>query len=223
MIDIAVITAPRLKPTVGRMLQGFKYLPSRPDKIHVFAEPDTHFIEHPFIEVHQNSEKMGCFKNFDQAYEYLINNGDSKYILVLSDDMKYKSGWIKKAVAIADGLTKFGYVALYTPKGLKWAFENNPQNEVIKLNRGWGKGGWGGLYLMTRESAKKILSHKFYQDHKENYRENQQFDECIKETCFQLELDQYYINPSLFDHVGETSTIGHEHRSMDKGLNYERS
>ncbi len=228
MIDlsIAILTAPRLKDTARRMLLGMRFVTNRPEVIHLFAEPGSVFPDLDFIEVHQNERTMGCFRNFDQAHRYLIEETDSEWILVMSDDVKYRESWIVRAEEYVNKLKHspdFGYLALYTPVGMKQFFSRNPHKEIIYLNRGWGKGGWGGLYLMRRETAQRMINTKVYQNHKDTYTKNQQFDECVKEAFMELGLDQFYVNPSLFDHVGMTSTIGHNHRALDKGLNWGRN
>ena len=226
-LAIAMVTAPRRKDTARRSILSLRFADNRPKKIHIFAEPNSPIPTVDFVQIHQNEETLGCFRNFHQAHRWLLDNTTADWILVLSDDMKGKDTWIRRAgeyvSRISSSVENFGYLALYTPLGMKQFFKNDPQLEIIELNRGWGRGGWGGLYLMPRKSAEKILASRFYTEHLENYEKNQQFDECMKEACLELGLSQYYVNPSLFDHVGITSTIGHEYRKLDKGLNFGRN
>lgn len=226
-LAMGVITAPRIKDTAKRMLLGLKTVKHIPKKIHVFAEPNAPVPDDNLLVVHQNETQLGCFKNFYHTHKWLLENTACDYILVLADDVKYKSTFIQKAFEHIQqiNIERMGYLALYTPSGMRQFFNDvhGRTPERVILNYGFGGGGWGGCYLMHRKNATRIFRHHAMLDHYENYKANQQFDEIVKECCHQLRLNQYYINPSLFDHIGVTSTIGHQYRAIDKGLNHPRA
>jgi hypothetical protein len=154
---------------------------------------------------------IGCFKHYYRVLEHLTKS-DADVIGIVSDDVVYCKNWHVKALEhINDGV---GFVACYTPKGL--ADRHGWKTGVHELNLGWAKS-WGGCYLFKREVAIELLKHPFILDHLNNYEKNQQIDHAIPEAMYQMELNQLYIVPSLTNHIGVESTIGHKHRDIDKG------
>lgn len=218
MFDIGIIAAPRSKNMLEITVPSIRYA-GFTDDIHVFAEPET-FIGNIDVEVHENIERLGCFKNYHNALSWLVENSNNPYIIVFSDDFIYSRGTCNALLnRLYDCDYDWGYHALYTPSGMRY---------LTKVKRGWNEvqGGWkksyGGLYVYQTHIAKKIIEHDFYQNHLHNYEANQQIDHAIPETVFQLGLAQYFHNPSFADHIGFESTIGHKHTDREKGLNFKR-
>lgn len=207
MFQLGIITAPRKDPTINRSIKSLRETGYN-GVINIYAEPHELNIDDKGVIIKKNKETLGCFKNFDNALKDLIKEG-SEYICVLSDDMVYHRMLLKKI-----RFEKNSYCALYTPTGM---MRHRLKKGWSTLNLGWANA-WGGLYVMHRDTAIKIVEHEFYIDHLENYKANQQIDHCIPEVCYQLGINQYYHNPSLTDHVGFHSTIGHKHTKNDKGL-----
>lgn len=217
MVEVAIITAPRQQPTIGQSIKALRY-GGHDGVIHVFAEPGSVDPGQDGVEWHQNEETLGCFGNYHHALSWLVENKTGPYVAVLSDDFTYKRNCFKQMPLPQRTM---GYLALYTPTGMR-SMIGRRRGELTVVNRGWGNA-WGGLYVFEIDVARKILAHKFYQEHLENYEANQQIDHCIPEVCHRLNLNQYYPNPSLAQHIGNTSTIGHTHTQNERGLNFSKN
>jgi len=57
-------------------------------------------------------------------------------------------------------------------------------------------------------------------NHLENYEANQQIDLAIPESVFQMGLKQMFHVPSLMNHIGHSSTIGHKHTHDNVGAGW---
>jgi hypothetical protein len=216
-IDFAIITAERETPTIYKSVESLRRV-GYSGFIPIIAEPNANYEAIDGTNYLFNKTTLGCFKNFDRALKYLIKNSDAKYICVLSDDFLYTKDLFKNLSKILHN-DNLGYAALFTPEHMR----NQPCNVRKfgwnKVNLGWGTS-WGGLYVFKKDTAKEIIKWEFYQNHLENYSLNQQIDHCVPEVCFQMGLDQWYHNPSLADHIGYNSTIGHEHTKLSRGLRF---
>lgn len=212
MVEIGIITTPR--DTINKSIESLRQ--SYTQVINIYAEPGEYNIKDKGVNLKINKKQLGCFGNYHNALSDLIKT-DKEHVLVLSDDFIYTKGIFKKVPFHGN----YGYYALFTPKGMTHPPCRLNKRGWNKINMGW-KTSFGGLYLMKTEVAKQILSHPFYLNHLNNYERNQQIDHCIPEVCYQLKLDQWYSNPSLSNHIGFTSTIGHIHSKETSGLNFRR-
>jgi len=154
---------------------------------------------------------VGCFKHYYRVLTDLCKS-DSEYVAVFSDDVIYFNGWLERAL---QGFTEgVGYVACYVPTELAKRHE---------MAQGWNeiKGGWndvyGGGFVYKRETALKLLQHPFILNHLANYEANQQIDLAIPQAMFEMGLKQMFHVPSLMNHIGHTSTIGHKHTYDNRG------
>ncbi len=158
---------------------------------------------------------VGCFKHYYRVLTDVCNS-DADYVGVFSDDILYRESWIQTAISMLDN-TDVGFAACFVPIGVAQRY-------------GWGngwhqlKGGydaaWGGGYLFRKEVALKLLQHPFILNHRDNYEKNQQIDHAIPEAIYRMGLKQMFFVPSLIDHIGVTSTIGHDYRNIDRGVGW---
>ena len=218
MIEVAIITAPRNSSTLNKSVRSLRYAGFN-DVITIYAEPGQY---EPTVGTNllKNKKKLGCFGNYHNALSNTVLT-DKPYVLILSDDFIYTRLTYKKITNDAQKFGQFGYMALFTPKGMTHPPCNLRKKRWSAINMGW-KTSFGGQYLIRTEVARKILEHDFYKQHLENYTQNQQIDHCIPEVCYQMELDQWYHNPSLCQHIGLESTIGHVHSKETLGLNFRK-
>jgi hypothetical protein len=157
---------------------------------------------------------VGCFKHYYRCLEHLTQS-DADIVGVFSDDMLYVRNWHNKAIQHMG--KDVGFVSCFVPKGL--AHRYTWRRGVHELNKGWAAS-WGGGYLFKREVAIELLQHPFMLNHRDNYKANQQIDHAIPEAIYQMGLKQLYIVPSLMNHIGKSSTIGHSWREIDKGAGW---
>lgn len=220
MIELAVITAPRMHPTINQSLKAIRY-GGYNGKIHIFAEPDIDLLYlDPLFSVHRNETKLGCFGNYNRALTWMVENSEAEYIAVLGDDFDWKRATFIMAEQAVKRLNKLGYAALYTPQGvgIRWKLQGGWQ----EINLGWGNT-WGGNYVFKKDVAKQIIDHPYYQKHLETYKKNEQVDHCIPEVIHQLGLNQYFHTPSFCDHIGKISTIGHQHTQNERGWKFKKN
>jgi len=211
VLDIAIITTPRGKNTIDNSI-GYLRRAGFNELIHVFAEPGSR-IDSPGVKIHHNPIQLGCFKNYHKALKTMIDITNKPYISVLSDDFIYN----KHTYSILENsLTKDGYYAIYSPIGMKSLLPNKGWN---KVNMGWGNA-YGGLYVFPVEIARRIINNDYYRNHLNKYEKNQQIDHCIPEVCMIEGINQYYHIPSLSDHTGYKSTIGHKHTGRERGIKF---
>jgi len=175
------------------------------------------------ISVHHDEDKsLGCFRNFHKALTAAIDSG-ADIVGQIPDDMLFQKGWQKDVLKyLNDDL--LGYLALYVPKGLgeRYKFTKG----INEINGGWASS-WGGCYLMPRESAKQLVSHTFYQRHLQNdfsrdeqrklynYAPNKRIDHVVPHVMHLIGLKQLYYVPSVCEHIGMKSTIGHKHTDAE--------
>ena len=213
MFQIGIITSPRKDPTLNSMLTSLRKVGYK-EKVFIYSEPQELTVKDQNVEIKMNDKQLGCFGNFNNALNDLIKVSPHEFICVFSDDFIFSSrmfSWIRHSWD--------GYYALYTPKGIRNQFQM--KRGWNKINEGWANI-WGGNYMMCKAVAEMIIKHPFYQDHLKNYETNQQIDHCIPEVCHQLKLNQYFHNPSLTNHIGIESTIGHKHSTHEEGLNFRK-
>ena len=182
--------------------------------VDVVLYPDGCDLDYHFFPSKPTETRIGCFKNYARALTDLCNS-DADIVSVLPDDlMWYKGG----ADTIMDGIAStnnIGYCAAYTPHLL---------GKRERMRRGWNevKGGYyssyGGAYFFPTDVARQVVAHPFFVNHRDNYAPNQQIDHCIPEVMHQLGKVQMFHAPSLVNHIGMTSTIGHRHTSSERAF-----
>jgi len=197
-ITIGYITCPRAEDYLGKSVLSLEN-----------SDWDWEYLIYE-----DKNKELGAFKNYHRALTDLIEVANSDYILVSSDDIVFCHNWVWYA---KQRMNENSVVALYVPKGMT-AIQNIRQGWNL-INEGWEKS-YGGQYLMHKDTAKRIVEHPAWIDHYENYTANQQIDHILPEVCYQLEVDQWYSNPSLCNHIGYISELGHVHTGNEQGLNF---
>jgi hypothetical protein len=207
-VSVGVMWFPRKDETIKESIRTI-------GKVDVSIYPDCDLT--PPIEgfnVVSLGGNVGCFKHYYRALEHLCNT-DADIVGVSSDDVVYARNWHNKAIQhLNEGA---GFVSCYVPRGL--AHRYTWRRGVHELNKGWSAS-WGGGYLFRKDVALKLLQHPFILNHRDNYKANQQIDHAIPEAIYQMGLKQLYIVPSLMNHIGRNSTIGHSWREIDKGAGW---
>lgn len=158
--------------------------------------------------------RVGCFKHYYRVLADLVATTDTPFVGIIPDDVILATTFAAKCI---DGATGSGYAAGYTPHGM------TRMSARIRIGRGWVtiRGGWGksygGCYVYPREVAQKILSHPYIIAHRDQYKPNKQIDAAIPELMHRLGLTQKMHVPSLADHIGHSSTLGHRATNDERG------
>lgn len=199
-ILIGVTHVPRKVETLVRSIS------TMPKGVSVALYPDGEHHPKAKMPIVRLGENVGCFKHWYRVLNDLCRS-DADVVGIMPDDVRYHSGiWDTVITKLKEQDT--GYVACYLPKGMAARY-------------GWGKGwheckggwatSWGGGYLFPIEVARELVNHPYVIKHRDNYAKNQQIDHAIPEAIHRLGLKQWYHYPSLLQHIGFTSTIGHRH------------
>jgi hypothetical protein len=207
---IGITYVPRKTETVRGSVNSLLEVSAR-HEVDLSFYPDGCEMHHHFVPAYPTPERVGCFRNFARALTHLCESG-ADVVAVMPDDVLY---YPFAFAHISEGLTtqNIGYCAAYTPRLL---------GQRERMKRGWNevKGGYyssyGGGYFFPIDVARAVIAHPFFINHRDNYAPNQQIDHCIPEVVHQLGLRQLFHGPSLIQHVGLTSTIGHKHTSNER-------
>lgn len=221
MIELGMITAPRDESVIARSVASLRGA-GFGQTLHVFAEPGSIPVADPRVEMRYNSERLGCFKNYNHALTTLLAETQQPYVCVLLDDVIYARNlarFLEYTLRQSQGW--FGYYALISIQHEVTLWEQIPEGWFAS-DVGWES--WGGQFVMQTEVAKQMVQHPVYVDHLENYVRNQQIDACVSECFKRMELPRYLHVPSLAEHIGETSTLNHGPLTADrKGFAFDES
>lgn len=204
-LAIAMTTAPRRKPTIHRALPSLREAGFDED-VYVCAEPNT-FKKLPRPDearVHENSSRRGCFGNWKYALQRVLSRTSAQWLLIVQDD----AIWLpRSADVLRDQLRarqdlRTGFLSPYvTSKDVAAEFVDG-WNEY---RGGWNF--WGAVALcLPRNTAEELLRHQRFVEHQGS----QQVDAVVAASMLDLGHPSFVHVPSLVDHIGRTSTIGHD-------------
>ena len=210
MIDIGVITSPRELPTLNISIKTLRKA-GYTGTINIFSEPGLVKVDGGDINIFVHKKKMGAFRNYDYALEFLLVNGNNPLVCVLEDDYIYSPDLMDKIKDINEfsKRAEFGYFNVFTNGYHPRASELFVKEGWNKVELGWHA--WGVGYIFRRDKVKSIREHPYYQEILAE--RNQQIDGTISEVCLRQGLAMYYHNPSLSYSIGYSSTLGHEFRT----------
>lgn len=198
---IWITLAPRPNPTINECLKAIRDAGFN-EKIYIFAEPGDYQIEDENVEVRTNIVKLWCFKNYNNMVEQLLEL-DVEYIATRQDDFIIKPEAYDKFMDMIDHPCTFWYFSYHTRPRLSKYVTKNWWNNIMLWRQAW----WME-YVFRKDVLQAIINHPFYQSHLLTYKKNQQIDACVSEVLKQMNLPNYYHNPSLSTHRWE-STIWH--------------
>lgn len=214
MLAIGMITCPRIgldvQKTIDEVRRGGFHEP-----IHLFCEPGTPDIEpERDLIVHHNPVRLGVLGNWAHCLRWLIKNTSADYLMVCEDDVVYCKGARATWEMHVGQASEVGFWSLYTPR--RDAGLTGNHSGWMARNR--GRDTWGTLAMcFPRSSAERLAAYPPLS----NEDQLQGHTDYIVAECFLLaEIACYYHNPSLVDHVGRVSTIGHNWYDESLGLNF---
>lgn len=109
---VGITTAPRGQYTLSKTVRSLQSDGWNPI---VFAEPKSNLagFEAPIV---QRVEPLGCWHNWYQMANSLLDNTDAKWIMTVQDDMEIATGARNIAERFLNGNPKAGFLSLYTAK-----------------------------------------------------------------------------------------------------------
>ncbi len=215
-LAIAMIAAPRSRPTVDRSLASLRR-GGFTQSIEVFAEPGTDVAPASGVIIHENPSRLGGWQNWRQSATWLLENSTSPFSMVCEDDIELAEDAALGLQHAIDTLPhdRWGFASLYTPR---WNLRNHSPVD------GWQavdlrQGGWGSLtYCFTRESLESLLRCTELQANAPHG----DADVLTIFTFTALKRDCYFHVPSLCDHTGHgISTLGHVHSDETAAVEFQ--
>lgn len=169
------------------------------------------------VRIFLDDGRYGGFKNYDRATRALLDRaGAYDHIVALQDDMVACNQARRIVEMAASGRPEAVHV-LYT------AEQNIPHDKRdergwVHINPGWH--GWGGLFVIPVGIGWRMVDHGFWKNHLTTYKANKQTDACTFETLRLMGVPIFTHVPSLFQHIGIDSTVGHTHNEGAQGYRY---
>lgn len=204
-LTIAMTTAPRRTPTLPRALVSLRAA-GFSEALHLFAEPDTALpdLDDRTI-VHAHDIPQGCFHNWRGAAQHLAALADdASWIMIVQDDAIWS---LDAAELLRKALQEHQdqHTGFLSPYVMGKDVPRNAVDGWHELHSGWEF--WGALALcMKRDAVVQLLEAPRFVNHPTN----QQVDALVAATMLDLGRPSYVHVPSLVDHIGVTSTLGHD-------------
>jgi len=192
---VGITTAPREEPTLEDSLKSIHA--AGWEDVRIFIDGDV--LPPSGYSYTRRSSAAGAFSNWILALqELVVRDPAAKYYLLFQDDVRLCKGARERVEALALP----GIVSLYQSfhqrdKGIHIC---TPPRRFV-----------GALGLaFDRETAHKLLSSWFMIDHRQRTsRNNDYIDGSLGFWCEKNEVPLWIHSPSLIQHTGHTSTLGH--------------
>lgn len=212
-MKIVITNAPRPKPTISKSIAYLRKVGFEQD-ITVFSEPDSPLISLEGVTQQFNKSRLGCFKNFSRALQESLYDG---WIFILQDDARYNRYIQKYLNEFMNLENEAAYLTPYLSTHDALLMDKLPQGFHIH-DKGYEECYWGATIslLIHSKQAKKLLSHPDWKA----YDKEQKVDCLLCHVMKDLNLDQYFYYPSLVDHFGHHSTLGHRSIPGHKGYKF---
>lgn len=219
-LSIGMTYKQRRKETIGKSLNSLRNA-GFTDPVYIFSEPNPGVIPEG-ITVLQNETNLGCSANFLNALSWLVKNTDSEYLAIVQDDVVYyrnaKEEWLKHVAITKETNRNVGYWSLYLATkhrdltvGKDYGF--------LYHEIGWCF--WGALaYIFTRQSATDLINDDQFISMVNGNHKN--VDCAVGTVLLKQGKRCYFSYPSLTNHIGTTSTVGHKHFHMNDGYKFLR-
>lgn len=208
-VEVAITTAPREKPTLQSTIASLVANRIEP---HIFAEPGSELTGIGQLPTHQNATRLGAWHNWIHACQTLLQTTRSDYILTVQDDTVIAEGAIEFLRSVT-WPKDCGMISLYTPGHYT---KMKPGLHKIKTQSLWG----ACAMLFKRDQLQRLLATEVAQNWKgvnslartkpREPWEIANVDTAVGKALIEMGLFPYFFTPSLSQHIGETSSIGHK-------------
>jgi hypothetical protein len=209
-ITVAVTTAPREKPTLQTTIASLIANRWEP---HIFSEPGVDLTSLSQLPIHNNAVRLGAWFNWFHSCKTVLDTTRSDYILTVQDDTVIAPGTAEFLASFEWPSDSCGMVSLYTPTQYT---KRTPGLHRIRTNSLWG----ACAMLFRRSDLQRIIDTKVAKNWRgaafktrKRPREDWEVanvDTAIGKALRELGLHPYFFSPSLSQHIGDTSSIGHK-------------
>jgi hypothetical protein len=184
--------------------------------LHLFCEPGMgHIRPLPRVVVHRNPIRRGMVGNWRRCLEWLVEHTSAEFLMVCEDDVRFCRGARAAWEAVVDPSAEVGFWSLYTPARDRPLVGDTPGWSMS--NR--GRDAWGTQAMCLPRASAQILLHD------EPFRTEDQLrgptDALVADCFLKVGLACFYHNPSLVDHIGRVSSVGHNWYAEHVGLNFD--
>ena len=202
---VGMIACPRADVAFGQALEwiregGFS------EEIHCFAEPGVSRPKDAGVDWHLNKRRIGAYANYKQALIWMLRQTKEDHLLLVEDDVEFCAGAREALFRGIEQYPNYSSLSLYlsareTLSGRVWGTGWEPYN--------LGNQAWGTLAICYRreggiarfiEEVKYVAEDPFCTPYDARIFA---FFERVGSSC-------YAHNPSLTDHRGKNSLIGHQ-------------
>ncbi|MFV0445679.1 MAG: glycosyltransferase family 2 protein [Planctomycetaceae bacterium] len=220
---VGITSAPRRIPTVAESARSIRAAGFEPI---IFAEPGTNGLPSGFEIVHR-PQKLGCFHNYLQTLRDLLQRSPSAQAIVIFQDDAEAAPELREF--LEHDLwpsSNTGAVSLYSPDFR--GYESTSQLGFKRITGKYLMGAVAMVYprsvaeaLVTRHTAwRGVAKGEPLQDETKK----KAVDTWIGHAVAGEKRHVYYPNPSLVQHIAETSSLGHGgNQQIKKGRLYRRS
>lgn len=178
----------------------------------LFAEPNSTNVDFAVrcpvhLSLVTNPEKMGNFRNWNNAARTLLRHTADPWIMICEDDIT----WAGNAMEVLEydlprfNMGKCGAISLYCPDRMASLISQQIGHQ--RLQYGYhacviGKKMWGAQALVfRREWLEQIIGHPFWADKLSDPAVDKNVDAWVAETIYQQDKRLAYRIPCLVDHV----------------------
>ena len=187
--------------------------------VHLFCEPGMPELR-PMarVVVHRNPVQRGVIGNWSHCLRWLVDHTSADFLMVCEDDVEYCRGARTAWENSACELKLVGFWSLYTP---------HRDRELVGHAPGWvasnrGRDTWGTQCMCFPRSSAEIVLIYGPLNHEDQMRGP---TDAIVAQCFvEAGIPCFYHNPSLANHLGKVSSVGHnwydEHVGFKFDVNY---
>ena len=186
--------------------------------VHAFCEPDAGHVVPSFIDAanvmpHVHTQHMGCFPNFRYGLNWLVDNTDSDWVMLLQDDCIWHPDGYTAMQRGFEELPAAGFLSPYTSRAMVEGGHAGHSDLSVDLPAGWvahrfhNKAFWGALAMaFPRQSAKDLVNFPRFIQHDHHRKVDVVVGNCTRD----MGKTGYVHVPSICEHIGKHSTIGRD-------------
>lgn len=191
------------------------------ETLHVFAEPGLSQPRRAPVRWHPNRSRLGVVANWVLALRWLVNETTAPHLLLVEDDGDYCRG---ARDLLADEIARtpdYGLVSLY----LAARFAHRHAGAAGWRSHGYDERTFGCVAVCFRRGGgvEEFLASPELAERLTVAPETASHDELLFRYFRERGLSCRTHRPSLADHIGFASTLGHADGSHRRGLDFDRN
>lgn len=219
-LAIAMIASARPEPPLGRAIDNLRH-GGFDETLHVFAEPGLRRPRRAAVRWRSNPSRLGVVANWVRALGWLVNETTAPNLLLVEDDGDYCRGARDLLDAEIARTPDYGLLSLYLAarfahrhaSATGWRSHAYDERTFGCVAICFRRGGGVEDFLASPELAERLTVAPETASH----------DELLFRYFRQRGLSCRTHRPSLADHIGFSSTLGHKDGPHRRGLDFDRN